>query len=188
MSNADQPHEAAKKAWAEYFAQCGAKSDSHPDAERALNGVRSIRDSQAAHSQAEFGVAEWREALKELLQQYPDAKITVNPYCPSKAIWWAPARNEATKNRVDGYSDAYRQPTNTGPAMIHREKAAMEKPHSQSRAAQKGRYARWLQQVEARHPQNHARLVADNDRRQAMLLERTPSHEQHLKNLGISDE
>ena len=77
-------------------------------------------------------VAEWRDALAELLRQCPDAKITVKPHGTSTEKLLALGRNEATKNRVDGYSDAYRQPTNMGPAMMYREKALMKKAHKQN--------------------------------------------------------
>lgn len=180
-------NEAAKNAWAEYFASVANKGENHLETKEALKKLRGIRDAETVNSLQSVGKAEWREALKGLLQEYPDAKVTVKPHGSSTEKLRALGRNEATKNRVDGYSDSFRQPTNMGPAMMHREKALMEKPTVSTVVSSKGRYARWMQQVQS-HPENHALLVADNDRRCADLLERRISHKQHLKNLGICDD
>ena len=132
----------------------------------------------------------WRDALAGLLQQYPDAKVTVKPHGTTTEKLRALGRNEATKNRVGGYSEASRQPTNIGPAMIHREKALMsQKKVAQSSGTQKGRYANWMQEVQRLHPENHARLQADYQKRRAAsdldLSIRKEVHVERLKKLEV---
>jgi len=178
----------AKNAWAAYFAASSEKGENHPDAVSALKEVRKIRDAQTAQMQQESGKDEWRDALSGLLQQYPDAKITVKPHGTSTEKLRALGRNEATKNRVDGYSDSFRQPTKMRPAMIHREKALMSKNKGpQSSGTQKGRHARWMADLQRLHPENHARLQADYEKRRAAserdLLVRKEAHAESLKKL-----
>jgi len=178
----------AKNAWAAYFTAVSERGELHPDAISALNDARSILDAKAFKTQSKSGKSEWREAVKSLLQEYPDAEITTKPHGTSTEAIRALGRNEATKNRVDGYSDSFRQPTNMGPAMIHREKALMSKNKgTQSSGTQKGRYANWMQEMQRLHPENHARLQADYQKRRAAserdLSVRKQAHAERLERL-----
>jgi len=129
----------------------------------------------------------WRSAVAELLRQYPSAQIKMRPHGTSTGAGIPLGRNEYTKNRVDESSKTFLKPRTMGPAMIHREKALMQKKGNRSSGFRKKQHSDWVRELKAINPSASALLESENNKRRLKLAGKQ-GEDGHMERLRKLDE